>query len=229
MIRRRRRIAARGILSEMRRFVRIMVFLLVLAVAVVAGITIWRNSRPREITVAIYSDLTFRERPNWRDTLHARFDAVTKMYDRAARVRWKVKADDLTDPSALLRTLDARRGALKERPPVDKADLLVLYTGSPETGRTASANPFSHVIALADLPKEPESTNVLLLAHELAHQFGAPHEDKSSKNLMSEPAANDQFPDRTVKIIRKMRDYNFAAGTDALEGKVRERALAALT
>ncbi|HEY1342738.1 MAG TPA: tetratricopeptide repeat protein [Bryobacteraceae bacterium] len=213
----------------MRGFIRLLIILLVLAGAVVAGITIWRNSRPREITVAIYSDLTFRQRPDWRETLQSRFDAVTKMYDQAAHVRWKVVADDLTDPTALLRTLEARRVALKQRPQAQKADLLVLYTGLAEGGRTASANAFSHVMALADLRREPESENVLVLAHELAHLFGAPHEDKSAKNLMSEPPANGQFPDRTVKVIRKMRDYNFAAGTDVLEGKQRERALAAVT
>jgi Flp pilus assembly protein TadD len=211
-----------------RGLVRLLLIAIVVGGAVTGGVMVWRNSRPRDITVAIYSDFTFRQRPNWRETLRARFDAVTKLYDEAAHVRWKVLTNDAADPTVLLRSLDGRRTALSDRG-THPADVLVLYTALPDGARTASANPFSHSIVLVDQPNDPEPKNVRLLAHELAHLFGAPHEDKTAGNLMSEPPKSDQFPERTVKLIRAMRGYNFAAGTAALTGSEKDRAVSALT
>lgn len=204
-----------------------LLLVLLLAAAAVAGAIWWRRqSRPREITVAVFSDFSFRQRPKWQETIHSRFQAVTRIYE-PTKVRWKIVEERL-DPTVQLTGIDERRLSIAQRTDT-KADLLVILTGTAPPGRTGSLNPFSHAALIVDQPADPEEKNVWRLAHELAHLFGAPHEDASVGSLMSDPPASGRMSERTVKLIRALRDYNFAAGAEGLDPSVERRAIRAFT
>jgi tetratricopeptide (TPR) repeat protein len=132
----------------------------------------------------------------------------------------------LSDPTALLHGLEVRRAALKEISQ-QRADVLLLITGVSEGDRTGSVSPFSHTAVVADFPNRSENENSLILAHELAHLFGAPHE--TSSTLMAETPRSAYFSSRALALIRHLRNYDFAAGVDGLQGYWDHRAVLALT
>jgi Flp pilus assembly protein TadD len=107
--------------------------------------------------------------------------------------------------------------------------VLLIYTGIADGPRSGSVNPFSHTALVADQPNDSDEKNAIRLAHELAHLFGAPHDDKGLGGLMTDPPTSDQMSERTAKLIRGLRDYNFAASVDGLTGSMAERAARLLT
>jgi tetratricopeptide (TPR) repeat protein len=205
---------------------------LMLPLVVIAGIAggmWWRNyTKVREITVSIFSDFSFRQRTDWLKGLHTRFDVVNRIYAPSTKVQWRIVTDDLADPTALLSNLDDRRLALKDRTD-EHADVLLVYTGFADGPRTGSVNPFSHTALVVDQPNDSDEKNAIRLAHELAHLFGAPHDDKAIGELMAEPPASDRMPEHTATLIRGLRDYNFAASVDGLTDSMAKRAVRLLT
>lgn len=201
--------------------------ILVASLAVAAALAgWWYYTRPRTITVCVFADPSFRQRAGWTEVLKARLEAVGRIYAAQTGIRWK--AIDLTqpDPTAPLSGLDRRRAALA-RVTSCRADVLLAITGVNQGGRTASVSPFSHAAVVVNDPSLPESQNTLILAHELAHLFGASHET-GSETLMADKPVNQTFPPRTIRLIRGLRDYDFARGVHGLDGKMDGRALEAL-
>jgi Flp pilus assembly protein TadD len=101
--------------------------------------------------------------------------------------------------------------------------LLLAITGQGQGSRTASVSPFSHAAVIVDDPSLTEARNTLILAHELAHLFGASHET-GSETLMADKPVNETFPPRTVRLIRQLRDYDFTRGVRGLNGRMDRRA-----
>jgi Flp pilus assembly protein TadD len=186
----------------------------------------WYYTRPRTITVCVFTDPAFRQRAGWSEILKARLQEVSRIYEHQVGIRWK--AVDLTqaDPFSALPGLDARRAALAGKMDCP-ADLMLAITGQGQGSRTASVSPFSHAAVIVDDPTVPESRNTLILAHELAHLFGASHET-GSDSLMADQPANETFPPRAIRLIRQLRDYNFAHGVRGLDGKRDRQAVDAL-
>jgi len=67
-------------------------WVIVTSVLIIAGGAMgwWYWFRPRVITVCVFTDEAYRHSEAWRATLDSRFQAVSKIYERTARIRWKV-------------------------------------------------------------------------------------------------------------------------------------------
>lgn len=202
-----------------------------LAVVLIAGaaaVSGWfYHRRLRVITVCVFTDPAFRERAGWHKVLNTRLEAVNRIYERQVGILWKVIDTRSPDPTVDLANLDDRRADLAQNT-YCRADLILSITGLKEGGRTGSVSPFSHGAIVVDKPKQTESQNTLILAHELAHLFGAVH-DPGADTLMSAKPVSARFSSRTAKLIHSLRDYNFARGVKALGGSWGKRVVAALS
>jgi len=185
----------------------------------------------RVVKVWVYTDYAFRyDHPNWPQTVDARFQEVNRIYQRdETRVRWKVLDSSQIDPTSNLPGIDNRRANMDLH--LDKqTDIYVILTGAHDGERTGSVSPFTPVAIVVDYPKKSESVNARLLAHELAHLFGAAHDPAWLDSLMGEKPESKDFSDRTAALIRRMRNYPFIKGIDGLsEGSWEKRALDALS
>jgi len=186
----------------------------------------WIYSRPRVLTVCVVADSAFRRRADWKSLIEARFAAASRIYSRQVGIVWKIADDSSPDPAEGERDIDKRRARLASDTDCN-ADLVVEITGLPANGRNASVSPFSHGAVIVDHPEKNERENTLILAHELAHLFGAPHDpapndlfgeshDKSTDTLMQADPQSEQFSVRSAKLVRSLRKYDFAHGVDAL-------------
>jgi tetratricopeptide (TPR) repeat protein len=111
------------------------------------------------------------------------------------------------DPTAALSGIDNRRANMAlhlDRP----TDVFVILTGVKQGSRTGSVSPFTRVAVVVDYPDKSESVNGRLLAHELTHLFGATRD--------TEKPESEKFSPRTVALIRRLRNYPFIRGVDAL-------------
>jgi Flp pilus assembly protein TadD len=95
-------------------------------------------------------------------------------------------------------------------------DIYVILTGVHEGTRTGSVSPFTRVAVVVDYPDKSEALNARLMAHELAHLFGAPYDPAWVESLMSEKPESSKFSARTIVLIKRMRNYPFALGIDGL-------------
>ena len=191
-----------------------------------AGREAWLYFRPRVIRVWVVSDYAFRQRPKWQAVLESRFQAINRLYIGTG-VEWRVVSTDHMDPVSGIAAMDVRRLEL-ERLVDSPADVVVSVTGQGAGDRIASVNPFSHAAVVVDFPLQSEEQNTLNLAHEMARLFGSPVEAAGSDTLMALPPQRPEFSPRTVKLIHRLRNYDFARGIDALTGRWADRALDAL-
>ena len=202
---------------------------LVLAAAVCAACS---YPHPAIITVCVFTDPAFRQRPDWREVLNARLLAVSRIYVRQTGLQWKVTGAGLADPTVALGGLDARRAALA-RITTYPAALMLGITGLTEGTRTASVSPFSHGAMVVDNPQQTELQNTRVLAHELAHLFGAVHEADRNTIMADQPGGGSlsdaTFSTRTATLIHALRGYDFGQGVKALTGSSDDRAVRALS
>src|SRR3954469_23468143 len=91
-------------------------FLIILVAGVVAygARMAWRATRPRQIGVCVYTDYSFRQRPNWDLLLAARFREVNRIF-QDTKVQWKIVTDGANDPTSVSSGLDQRRANLDGR------------------------------------------------------------------------------------------------------------------
>lgn len=199
----------------------------VLAIAALAS-GWWFFLRPRTITVCVFSDATFRQHhSDWLMLVHTRFEGANRIFEPTG-VHWKVLTPDASDPTGVVSGLDARRMALAANTDL-RADVLVIVSGVPEGKSTGATMPFSHTAIVVDFPDKSEEQNTAILAHELAHLFGESHYPEGSGTIMQEFPRSSNFSPRTAKLIRELRNYDFAAGYEALEGAWEQKAVAAIT
>jgi len=198
------------------------------SIAVIAGV--WWLTASRAINVWVYTDYAFRyNHPEWPGLMESRFREVNRIYQRnGAGIRWKVLDSSQIDPTSDVPSLDSRRASMAlhfDRP----TDIFVIFTGVHEGKRTGSVSPFTRVAVVVDYPDKSESVNSRLLAHELAHLFGAPHDPDWLETLMGEKPESNKFTPRTLALIRRMRNYPFALGIDGLaDSSWEKRAMAAV-
>jgi Flp pilus assembly protein TadD len=195
-------------------WVKILAVVLVFAGALTGS---WFYFKSRVINVWLFTDYAFRyQHANWPALVESRFNEVNRIYLRnRTGVRWKLVDSSQTDPTKDIPGLDNRRTnmVLYEN---DKADVFVVLTGIQEGDRTGSVSPFARAAVVVDFPHKSETLNARLLAHELAHLFGAPHDPVWLESLMAEKPESNKFSDETLALIRRMRNYPFALGIDAL-------------
>ncbi len=195
----------------------------------------WIFLRPHVITVCAYADPAFQTRDHWKEALETRFREVSRIYSRQTGVAWKVVEVPAKDPERNVGGLDQRRRELLLETGC-KADVLVEIATSyvannvanDEGARPAGVNAFSHAAVITDRPGDTEQKNTLRLAHELAHIFGASHDDAGAATIMAANPASRTFSPRTAKLIRKLRAYPFAMGVAGLSAGWDGRAADAL-
>jgi Flp pilus assembly protein TadD len=207
----------------------------IIGCAIVAAAAVgiwWMFLRPHVITVCAYADPPFQARDHWQETLETRFREVSRIYSKQTGVEWKLVEEPPKDPAWNTGGLDQRRRELA-LDSACKADVLVeistLGMVNVDSGeRRASVNAFSHAAVITDRPADTEQSNTLQLAHELAHLFGAGHEDAAAATIMAANPASEIFSPRTAKLIRTLRSYPFAKGIAGLGGGWDTRVTAAL-
>ncbi len=199
------------------------------SIALMVGIRFYFASRV--ITVWVYTDFTFRDKhPEWPGLVQSRFDEVNRIYQaNGTGILWKVLDSSQLDPTRNIPGLDTRRANMAlhfDRP----CDVYVLLTDVHEGDRTGTVHPFTRVAVIVDYPDKSESLNARLMARELAHLFGVPRDPAWFSILMSEKPESSQFSPRSIAVIKRMRNYPFALGIDALsQSSWEKRALDAVS
>src|SRR5688572_20531832 len=207
----------------MRKLGKMILVLLAGAIAVAGVRWGWRATRPREITVCAFSDYAFRKRPNWEESIVARFREANRVF-RDVKVSWKLNSSGTVDPTGSVGTIDQRRAALPKSAKCE-ADVVLSFTGLQPGKRFGSVGAFSRSAIVVDQPDKSDAENAWVLIHALAAFFGAPVEAAGSGTVMTEPPESDRFSSKTAALIRNMRGYNFAAGIDGLTPEWSGRAL----
>ena len=191
-----------------------------LLLAAAGGLWWWRASQPRVLTVCLFPDNVFRRRPDWQATLEARVAAVSRLWEREAGIRWQIASIEGEDPTAYLAGYENRRREL-QRAAVRSADLLLSITGVHEGGRGGDVSPFAHSALVADFRDQPEPENVRRLSRQLTLLFGVP--------AAAAATDGDGLSPRVLRLVRRLRGYDFSIGTAALEAGWDHRATAAVT
>ena len=188
----------------------------------------WYWLAPRTVTISLFPDYAFRQQPDWKARLESRMAQVSFLWASQTAVRWKLVSIESEDPiDGSSASMELRRSELtgNEHYP---ADILLIVTGVHEGTRTGVVNPFSHAGLVVDFPDRSETRNTLIMAHEMAHFFGAPHEPGSG--TITDPEPDDaRFSSRARTLIRSLRRYDFHRGTAALDGRWDARAVEALS
>jgi tetratricopeptide (TPR) repeat protein len=200
---------------------------LVFVAAIVGG---WFYFQSRAIDVWLFTDYSFRfNHPNWPALVASRFAEVNRTYLRnSTGVRWKVVNSSETDPDSDIPGIDNRRANMVFHMD-DRADVFVVLTGVRYGDRTGSVSPFTRIAVVVDFPDKSESVNGRLLAHELAHLFGVPHDPAWLESVMADKPESNRFTPRSLDLIRRMRNYPLRLGIDGLlQSSWEQRALAAI-
>jgi Tfp pilus assembly protein PilF len=204
-----------------------LVVLLVAGAAGAGGYFVWKNSRPREIGICLVTDYAFRQRPNWEEVLASRVKETNRIFE-PARIQWKVLQSSSVDPTSTYPGIDQRRDQLAETVQCP-GGAVVSLSGLPEGKRGGSASPFSRSAVIVDFAQKSEAENAENMAHVLAYFFGAPQEPAGSGTVMTEPPEGPRFSDKSIALLRALRDYDLAAGVSAMTPDFDSRATAALT
>jgi tetratricopeptide (TPR) repeat protein len=171
--------------------------------------------RPRAATVCVVTDYSFRTaHPNWREVVNSRFAAVRRAFSGTG-VAWEFRDADQPDPTGRFEGgIEERRRKLIRTE--CEADVILGITGL--EGSRSDVPPFAHTAIVADLAARGEAVNRRAWIQGLAALFGVPPGHISG----------DRIPDSDRKMIRQLREYDFAQGTKGLEGEWGDRAFRAL-
>jgi Flp pilus assembly protein TadD len=189
--------------------------------AAAGGVWLKQAMQPRTLTICVFPDPTFRQRLDWRNTLAARIEEVSRIWRREVGIVWSIAKVESEDPTAYVPGYEMRRAELPHDTPC-QADLLMIVSGLHEGSLTGDINPFSHSALVVDFPDQPEAVNVQRMTRVLTHLFGAPDEAKA-------PAVSgEQFSEPTRQLIRTLRNYPFAQGVYGLDDAWDRRATGAM-
>jgi tetratricopeptide (TPR) repeat protein len=181
-----------------------------------------RLFRGPEIKVRVAADAIFRNQTDWKELIRRRIEAVSGLYRRNGGPTWK--AVDFVPWDA---PVNARPMNLRSAVGLGDADVLLAVTGLPAR-EGGGAVPFSNALVVSQPPGQNEQDAVRLLAHELAHLFGAGHRSEASGTLMAEPPAGEVFDPLAAGLIRDLRRHRFRGGARGMESGDEQRVLEAL-
>jgi tetratricopeptide (TPR) repeat protein len=175
---------------------------------------------PRVLRVLVSADPKFRERPHWRDVISSRIHEVSAMYDSAFGIRLELAGvnewslDGQVPPEPKRRRLGGSNS--------DGNVILLGFTEPADTGlEPGIAMAFDPRVLVFDYPARSEEQNQIILAHELAHLFGAWHSQEGSSILHLPPGSS--FDSNARKVIRLTRLAGFSAGAAGLNRETVQR------
>lgn len=186
------------------------------------GYLLIHQARAREVKTCLVTDFEYRmQNPDWEAGIKPLFAEVNRIFEKAG-VTFEIAMGGDAYPEASTGTMAERWQRVAES--TCKADIVVGLTGRTDRDDSAVALPFSHAVLIKDTGGSSGATNAGVMARAIANLYGVP------VGIQSISTSQDGvLDDSAIRIIRKLRDYDFARGVAALPGKWEERAIAALT
>jgi tetratricopeptide (TPR) repeat protein len=179
----------------------------------------------RTLTMRAAPDDSYRAQPNWEGNLRTNVAAVSALYEKAFQIRF-VLLDIVPWAAAPGGDRVRQISKLMADVPPGRADLVVAFSGRCEgtkAGWTWLFDRYALVTSGCGIFAD-QTTAQAILAHELAHLFGAFHPASNVESVMrsvirSGPA--DRFDDQTTRILRLTRNFDFSQGVLSLTPEVR--------
>jgi Flp pilus assembly protein TadD len=175
---------------------------------------------PRVLRVLVAADAKFRQHSHWRDVITSRIHNVSARFDSAFGIRFELAGVSEWDPDRQLPPALKRRQLGGTNP--DGNLVLLGFTepadGSPEPGLALALDPR---LLVFDFPAKPEEQNETILAHELAHVFGAWHSGEGNSILHLPPGTS--FDSTTQEAIGLTRLAELGAGSPGLSREMAHR------
>lgn len=179
--------------------------------------------RTRVIAVHVACDEEFRSVRGWEAIIRERLKAVSEIYDRRFNIRWQMtdlskwnSSDSIFDSNAIAAQLQSsvKRG---------EAEVLLGVSGKQSRdGALGSAIPFTDTALVFNPRSQSEQESRAIVAHELAHLFGAGHSGDRSSVMLATPASPN-FDDQAARMVRLMRDFDFRKGIDGIDSKTQQQ------
>src|SRR5215467_14376574 len=176
----------------------------------------------RTVTIRAAPDGSYRAQPNWEGNLRTNVAAVSALYEKTFRLRFVLL--DIVPWAAALRGDRVRQiSKLMADVPPGRADLVVAFSGRCEgnkAGWTWLFDRYALVTSGCGAPPANQATAQAILAHELAHLFGAFHPASNVESVMRGGPA-DRFDEQTTRMLRLTRDFDFSRGVTSLSSETR--------
>lgn len=177
---------------------------------------------PRTVRLVLAVDDAFQFHAGWEDELQQAVASVSAIFERKAGIRFESlrvvrwQAPPLGDGRAL--------DDLLVSVPADDADVVVGVSGGCDHTHAGSARVFSRValVTTGCVPflQKRAPTLQQLLAHELAHVFGAFHPAPGVRSIMRGGPADD-WDGQTLRVMRLMRGFDFRRGIEGVDAPTR--------
>lgn len=172
----------------------------------------------RTVSVRIAADEEFRSQRLWEEAIRMRLSAVSQVFEQNFQIRFKIVdivpwRSDNASPNAAELVKDLERDV-----PRGGAEILLGFSGqAPQTTRErGGATPFSNTALVQNPKRATELENLIAIAHELGHAFGAWHVD-DRRSVMYYRATTLTFDEQTAKLIRLMRNFDFGRGVSSID------------
>ena len=189
------------------------------------GFLLFTGARTRLISVCVATDVEYRqEKPNWEASLTPLFKEVNHFFEKTG-VQWQFSSGGEAYPPQKQATLSDRAELLQLAPPC-KADVVLALTGHIDHGAESVVAPFTHIVLVSDTAANPDVMTAIIVARTLGKLFGVP--GSTHAMILTDTPADEIFDAGSIKLIHRLRDYNFAAGIDAMSGRWEKRVVSAL-
>ena len=182
----------------------------------------------RTITLKVAADSAFRKRPDWQAEIQKTVGSVSAIWERQFGIRWEVVDFSPWDPPVDDKLLNSGKlfGHLKSTIPLSNADMVLGIFEEKcldDYGGMSDYFGASALVISGCLRKEGSRNTIeMVLSHELAHTFGAFHVRPHIRSVMSGDGPG-VFDPQTDKIIRLMRDREFAKGIGSIHDQTDNR------
>lgn len=199
---------------------------LVLVVGAGYGARLWITSaRTRNIRVCVVSDFPFRDqRPNWKEKIGEWFSEVNRIF-APAKVHWDAYDGGEAYAMTVEGRLSERRNLVSENNTC-KADIVLGLSGTPDRETNSSIVPFDHIGLIAVTAADSDAMAVTVLARGLAKFFGVSLGTQAI--ILADGSDGGVLDGNQLAAVGRLKNYDFARGIGALQGRWEGRALSAL-
>jgi tetratricopeptide (TPR) repeat protein len=172
-------------------------------------------SPPRVLHIRAVGDTEFRKRDNWRTLIESRVQAASRYY-QVFDITWVLESvgEWSPDPQA---APEVRRRQLAGTQTDGNWVYIGFGAAQDDAADPGIAIPFDSRVLVYDYPAKTEAENAAVLAHQVAHVFGAWHSNNDG-SLMHVPPGGD-FDRTAAECIRLARGVDLRNGIDGLSGE----------